>query len=458
MAEKTPIIFVILFFSLFFSSVSVANVLCVAVNGSVYSRSICKKKERQIDPSAIQPVAQQGPIGLTGATGPQGPIGLTGAAGPQGPIGLTGAAGPQGPVGLTGAAGPQGPVGLTGAAGPQGPVGLTGATGPQGPIGLTGAAGPQGPIGAVGITGAQGPSGFNINKIALKRWYAVNTVFGSYAIEGVPSSIVYDGYSIFVATTIQGLLNIKKIDKNTGSIISSISLNGSTPNSSMVFDGTYIWVTSYGINKLYKINPATSQVIGDFSLEGCIVSDKKYSITYDGFNIVVSCSNALMLFDPRTSKVIFSNFSQNELGGLAFDGEKVWYIMKDGGTYSAVAYDTFNRRSVTSAVVGASPSGIIYDGKSIWVSNSGDGTVTKINAASGSISGVYLTGAGCSGIAFDGAMIWVSNTDNNTVTTLNSYTGELIGEYPVGTNPDAIVFDGVNMWIGNRGDSTITKL
>ena len=81
----------------------------------------------------------QGPIGLTGATGPQGPqgpIGLTGATGPQGP---------QGPIGLTGATGPQGP---------QGPIGLTGATGPQGPqgpIGLTGATGPQGPQGPAGV-------------------------------------------------------------------------------------------------------------------------------------------------------------------------------------------------------------------------------------------------------------------------------------------------------------------
>ncbi|MFM7770419.1 MAG: tail fiber domain-containing protein, partial [Bacteroidota bacterium] len=47
---------------------------------------------------------------------------------PQGPIGLTGATGPQGPIGLTGA---------TGATGPQGPIGLTGATGPQGPAGPT---------------------------------------------------------------------------------------------------------------------------------------------------------------------------------------------------------------------------------------------------------------------------------------------------------------------------------
>jgi hypothetical protein len=83
----------------------------------------------------------QGPIGLTGATGP---VGATGA---QGPIGLTGA---TGPVGATGA---QGPIGLTGA---TGSVGATGATGPAGSGSLNCATplniGDTGPAGGIVIS------------------------------------------------------------------------------------------------------------------------------------------------------------------------------------------------------------------------------------------------------------------------------------------------------------------
>ena len=163
----------------------------------------------------------QGPIGLTGATGPtgsQGPIGLTGAQGPQGIQGVAGTTGLQGPAGAAGtnglntlvlttsepsgancsnggvkieygldanyngildaieinsslsqyvcngATGPQGPASATGAqgpvglTGPQGPQGIQGVTGAQGPIGLTG---PQGAQGIQGPTGATGPSMFS---------------------------------------------------------------------------------------------------------------------------------------------------------------------------------------------------------------------------------------------------------------------------------------------------------
>ena len=126
------------------------------------------------------PQGSQGPIGLPGPAGPQGAqgtIGLTGPQGSQGPIGLTGPAGPQGAqgsIGLTGPAGPQGtqgPTGLTGPAGPQGatgPIGLTGPAGPQGaqgPIGLTGPTGPQGSIGLTGPAGSQGSNGVGITSI-----------------------------------------------------------------------------------------------------------------------------------------------------------------------------------------------------------------------------------------------------------------------------------------------------
>jgi hypothetical protein len=132
-------------------------------------------------------------------------------SGPQGPTGLTGPAGPQGPTGLTGPAGPQGPTGLTGANGisvnwkgslaspPSSPVlndayynstlkksyiwdgdswetlAQDGAAGPEGQQGIPGVEGIQ------GIQGKEGADGFSVN------W------LGSYA--SAPTSPVFnDGY------------------------------------------------------------------------------------------------------------------------------------------------------------------------------------------------------------------------------------------------------------------------
>jgi hypothetical protein len=181
----------------------------------VDATATCKVKEHAVIWNITGP---QGPIGLTGPTGPQGPagpIGATGPAGPQGPIGPIGATGPAGATGADGPTGPQGPAGLTwkgswdsvttyqandavsyngsswiakqtttnvqpiegadwtivaqqgatgatgatGADGAVGPAGPTGETGPQGPIGPTGATGPAGPQGEIGPQGPSGPTG-----------------------------------------------------------------------------------------------------------------------------------------------------------------------------------------------------------------------------------------------------------------------------------------------------------
>jgi collagen type VII alpha len=75
-------------------------------------------------------LTQQGPIGLTGATGLPGPTGPTGALGPVGPPGEKGDTGAQG---VAGQAGAQGIPGTTGAQGLQGPMGPQGV---QGPVGM----------------------------------------------------------------------------------------------------------------------------------------------------------------------------------------------------------------------------------------------------------------------------------------------------------------------------------
>ena len=97
----------------------------------------------------------QGPIGLTGATGPQGIQGLIGLTG------ATGSQGAQGPIGLTGA---------TGSQGPQGPIGLTGATGPQGAQGPAGTSTNYSAGSSIDITPGFIPNTFFINNTAPSKW------------------------------------------------------------------------------------------------------------------------------------------------------------------------------------------------------------------------------------------------------------------------------------------------
>jgi hypothetical protein len=77
----------------------------------------------------------------------------------------------------------------------------------------------------------------------------------------------------------------------------------------------------------------------------------------------------------------------------------------------------------TSFSVGTNPSGVAFDGESMWTANNGDGTVSKVRVTDGEILGTFKVGGGPIGLVFDGANIWVTNDAGNTMSKLRASDG-----------------------------------
>ncbi len=113
-----------------------------------------------------------------------------------------------------------------------------------------------------------------------------------------------------------------------------------------------------------------------------------------------------------------------------------------------------------------SRSRVIYDGANMWVGNGnggsagapvkGGGSLTKIRAADGATLGTYTVGSVVRGLLFDGTSIWVCNSGDNTVSRLRSADVALLETYATGKAPRAVAFDGAKIWIANSGDNTLT--
>jgi DNA-binding beta-propeller fold protein YncE len=120
----------------------------------------------------------------------------------------------------------------------------------------------------------------------------------------------------------------------------------------------------------------------------------------------------------------------------------------------------YGANRTTSFKIGNNPSGVAFDGGSIWVSNSAANTVSKIKprmepfpestlsepARRGSLSmaphsELIRSESNPQYVAFDSANIWVANTGSANVTKLSANTGVVIGTYPVGSNPQGLAFD-----------------
>jgi DNA-binding beta-propeller fold protein YncE len=140
------------------------------------------------------------------------------------------------------------------------------------------------------------------------------------------------------------------------------------------------------------------------------------------------------------------------VNGLAFDGDHVWVACAvDNELEEFNAGDGALVRTVTGV---SNPYSLVYDGANIWAT--GSGTITEVNASTGSIVGTPITvGSQPTGLAFDGqydgTYIWVANQTPSSVTKLQASTGAIVGVFQLGpsTNtPFGVAFDGANIWVG----------
>jgi len=108
------------------------------------------------------------------------------------------------------------------------------------------------------------------------------------------------------------------------------------------------------------------------------------------------------------------------------------------------------------AVVG--PDGIAVGPHAVWVANSQDGTVVRIDPVTYTVSGPIFVGAGPAGIAVTSAAVWVANSLDLTVSRLDPATGRVTATVGVGDGPGAIAAASDGVWVVDQFDATLRRI
>jgi serine/threonine-protein kinase len=150
--------------------------------------------------------------------------------------------------------------------------------------------------------------------------------------------------------------------------------------------------------------------------------------------------------------------------------------------------------------VGAGPSGVAVDGSTVWVANTGDGTVSAVDAASGRVRRTVrldalvqflavghgrvwipranedqlatidtrtmrlrddpiFVGKEPTGVAVGAGRVWVTNTAENSVSVIDAATRKAVGSpIRVGREPTAVAVGAGAVWVANEADDTLTRI
>ncbi len=246
------------------------------------------------------------------------------------------------------------------------------------------------------------------------------SVQGTFAVGTTPTGVAFDGANIWV--TNQGSNNVTKLRASDGALQGTFNV-GFQPQG-IAFDGANIWTANTFTGNVTKLRASDGANQGTFS-----VGANPVGIAFDGANMwVMGSGNVTKLrASDGSTQGTFTSGVGGGLTAIVFDGTWIWLQLSNKTVMKFTTHWT-NAGTFTTLQSGG---GLGFDGTNMWFSgftqNSTIGTYTipnvlKLRASDGAslafFPANFPAGGSPGGIAFDGHSMWVADSGSGTVTRL----------------------------------------
>jgi hypothetical protein len=249
---------------------------------------------------------------------------------------------------------------------------------------------------------------------ALRHWWTPQNpnAMQTIAIGSEAQSCDADGADIWL-TTAAG--TVVEVQANTGKVLGTWT--GASGAAGVVAVAGKIFVAGYGAGSLYEIDPTQS---------------------------------------PGAVTLVATTLGM-EPAGIAFDGNFLWTANADGSVSGIAPTSPYAVYNVSTGFT--SPTGILFDGANIWVTDLGAGMLFKLDL--GAIVQSVPVGVFPQSPVFDGANIWVPNYVSNSVTVVQASTGTVVATINADASnhlnhPTAASFDGERVMVTNASGDSVT--
>jgi hypothetical protein len=293
------------------------------------------------------------------------------------------------------------------------------------------------------------PNNQNLSLLGQRRWDLLEK---QVTVGSTPLVDAFDGTNIWVTSF--GNPIVTRLRASDGACVGTCTFVTGGLANGIVFDGANLWFSITG-NNVSKLRASDGAILGTFP-----VGTNPQGLAFDGANIWTANNNSNNVTKIRASDGVLQGTFP--VGGspnaIEFDGTNVWVTNGSGNSVTKLRASDGSLQGTFT--VGAGPNGVAFDGANIWVALGGSANVTKLRASDGACVGTctFAVGFVPIGVAFDGANIWVVNSNSNTVTKLRASDGTLLGTFAVGTLPRGVAFDGANVWVVNANSNSVTRL
>jgi YVTN family beta-propeller protein len=223
----------------------------------------------------------------------------------------------------------------------------------------------------------------------------------------------------------------------------------------------YIWVANRDDDTVTQIAPHARRVVSTTSpgvsvaglaadRQGVWIGDIRRSRLvrlHPGFRSVVQSVRVAPSSD---------GFGQLGANPMAIGYGAVW----TGRSYGAVARVDATSHEVTARTsVGNDPSAIATGAGGVWITDSADNTVTRLDPSTeGAAIATTSVGQGPTALAAGAGAVWVANTQDDTVSRIDPRTSTVTDTIPVGRRPTGVAVGDGAVWVANSLSGTLDRI
>jgi predicted Ser/Thr protein kinase len=234
--------------------------------------------------------------------------------------------------------------------------------------------------------------------------------------------------------------------------------------------GGFVWISS--ANGLEKINPQNDKVIATIDV---VPDDMTFGDGYlwatsgsSGFPFGrATVTDSLYRIDPRTNHVsklatlperVHPNFSLF-IHTMAIGNGSVWVgIQTTGGQNLLLRYDERTGKQLRRIRLSDPAAGLAFGEGGLWMRSNGlAASVTRFDAQGEVVTRIPVSAA--DGLAVGAAAVWVSDSSNNVVVKIDPATNTLAGQISEGFDTPQDITAGLDrVWVLNANTCTVARI
>jgi len=295
---------------------------------------------------------------------------------------------------------------------------------------------------------------FRSNKRMLKT--GLKAMFTALCLLSI--NLVY-GQLAYVANN--GDNTVAVVDLSTGTVVTSITLQGAPVKIAVAPDGSQI--AAAGASFVSFLNPSDNSVINEVT-NGTEVREVLYSSDGSTVYTVDQLTTLIQPFDAATQAEGTFGFLQSGTGPLAaaFDPATGNLLVVNNGSGNLANFTVGPlTQQLPNIPVGQAPQDIVFDpnGNTAYVPNFNNNNVSVVDIAAGTSTTIDgFDSPIAAEITPDGSTLFVINDGDNTIAVVDLGSGTVTGTITVGSEPRglAVSEDGATLVVTNSADDNIS--